>query len=167
MIVGVTGSRDGPTEAQKFSGAFLLGNCATIQLPEYDEITPNELHHGDCIGVDEWAHNLLTSYGFKTVAHPPENRRFRAFCKADECRITLPYLKRNRNIVEECDVLLAMPKTSAEVLRSGTWATVRHARKLGRPVVIVWPDGKATYDRWEWEKPIKERDNENAGIQRP
>ena len=52
------------------------------------------------------------------------------------------YLLRDWDIAEACTELLAAPATFAEVSRgSGTWATVRYARKLHRPVTIVFPDG--------------------------
>jgi hypothetical protein len=46
------------------------------------------------------------------------------------------YLARNDKLVELADRLIAFPKTSKEVLRSGTWATIRRARKKGIPVDI-------------------------------
>ena len=39
------------------------------------------------------------------------------------------------------DTLVAAPKEDEEVVRSGTWATVRYARKAGRVVLVVRPDG--------------------------
>lgn len=54
-----------------------------------------------------------------------------------------PNLVRNKDIVESTDVLLACPK-GPEELRSGTWSTVRLARKQGKRVVIFWPDGSVT-----------------------
>jgi hypothetical protein len=41
------------------------------------------------------------------------------------------YMKRNDVLVAHADVLLAFPKTPQEELRSGTWATIRRARKAG------------------------------------
>ena len=55
-----------------------------------------------------------------------------------------PPLDRNRDIVDACDVLIATPKDFVEELRSGTWATVRYARKQRKPLVIVWPNGETT-----------------------
>lgn len=42
-----------------------------------------------------------------------------------------PYLQRNDALVEHADLLIAFPRTADEVLRSGTWSTVRRARKRG------------------------------------
>ena len=63
---------------------------------------------------------------------------------SDEVRDPLPYLERNRAIVDACDILIACPKGMQEEQRSGTWATVRYARRRDRPIVIVWPDGTVT-----------------------
>ena len=49
-----------------------------------------------------------------------------------------PYLDRNRDIVDACEVLLATPD-GPERLRSGTWSTVRYARKIGKPVEVRLP----------------------------
>jgi hypothetical protein len=44
------------------------------------------------------------------------------------------YMKRNDRIVFHSDILFAFPKTSIEQKRSGTWATVRRARRKGIPI---------------------------------
>jgi hypothetical protein len=46
-------------------------------------------------------------------------------------------LKRDRVLVSAIDILIAAPKIETEHLRSGTWATVRYARPLGLPVVML------------------------------
>ncbi len=53
-----------------------------------------------------------------------------------------PYLARNRDIVNAADVLIAGPGGMEEIMRSGTWATVRYARKKQKPVIIVYPNGE-------------------------
>jgi hypothetical protein len=37
--------------------------------------------------------------------------------------------------------LIAAPAEPEEQLLSGTWSTVRFARKLGKPVFLILPDG--------------------------
>lgn len=100
-----------------------------------------ELHHGDCIEADAEAHEIARALGWHIVGHPPTNPHKRAFCQFDEARPPAPYLVRNRHIVNETTALLATPRSFAEVIRSGTWATIRYARKLGRPVIVIYPNG--------------------------
>jgi predicted Rossmann fold nucleotide-binding protein DprA/Smf involved in DNA uptake len=60
----------------------------------------------------------------------------------DRIYVPRPYLVRNRDIVDVCNLLLATPGGTVEQLRSGTWATIRYARRIGRPVWIVFPNGE-------------------------
>jgi hypothetical protein len=130
MILGFTGAKSRMTPAQ----------VATVRRL-FAELKLHVLHHGDCIGSDEQAHQEAKDLDAWVVIHPPENDTFRAFCKGDEIRPPAPYLKRNLDIAKARDGLIATPRTATEVLRSGTWATVRYARALNRPLWIVLPDG--------------------------
>lgn len=63
---------------------------------------------------------------------------WRDYC--DEAEGSYPYRERNTRIVEQCEVLYAFAaylEADARSRRSGTWMTVRIARKLGREV-HVW-----------------------------
>lgn len=54
---------------------------------------------------------------------------------------------RNGKIVGDCTVMIACPAApegAAESRRSGTWMSVRMARKAARPIWVVWPCGKVT-----------------------
>ena len=96
------------------------------------------LHHGDCIGSDRMAHIIAKDLGFKIHIHPPIDRLKRANMKGDIIEKAYPYLQRNKFIVDACGLIIAMPKNpNEEELRSGTWATVRYARKVGKRVVFV------------------------------
>lgn len=102
----------------------------------------NVLHLGDCIHADEQAYAVAISLGIKTVGHPPDQGRKRAFLQYDEEWPVRPYLHRNDDIAHAgIDGLIAAPEGWVEVLRSGTWSTVRYARKYGRHIWIVRPDG--------------------------
>ena len=57
-----------------------------------------------------------------------------------------PYLDRNKDIVLETQTLVATPAETTEQLRSGTWSTVRYARKLKRPAVLILPDGTIVFE---------------------
>jgi hypothetical protein len=100
--------------------------------------------HGDCIEADAFAHDVVREFTAARIAiHPPLKGDKRAFREGDEAWMPKPYLSRNQDVVRASDMLLAMPHGEEE-LRSGTWSTIRFARKLGRPVVIFWPDGQIT-----------------------
>jgi hypothetical protein len=133
-IVGFTGTRKGLTPAQRQSlEVVLVGEIGLMT---------GEVHHGDCVGADEACHDIALEHGWRIVVHPPTVRTMRAFCQAyDEMLPAKGYIDRNRDIVDDTFVLVACPD-GPETRRSGTWSTIRWARKNGRPVVIVWPDGR-------------------------
>lgn len=106
-------------------------------------LRPFVLHHGDCINADERAHGIALRLGQRVHLHPPDNPSKRAFCEGwTWCDAELPYLERNENIVRITTELVACPREYEMVVRSGVWSTVRKARKLRRPVTIIWPNGE-------------------------
>lgn len=130
MILAVTGSRDGLSQAQRRQAKRLLRNLA-----------PERLHHGDCVGVDSDVHVLAEAMGIPITIHPPDVAARRAFRESGDVREVHPYLLRNRLMVDEVDVLLAFPD-GVERTRSGTWSTVRYAKQSHRRIIICYPDGK-------------------------
>lgn len=90
------------------------------------------------------ADRLAHFQGVKVHQHPPESNEFRAYCRnADKKEAPKPFLERDQDIVDWSEVLIATPsEETGEKLRSGTWATVRMARKKGIPIIIVRPSGK-------------------------
>ena len=129
MRIGFTGTQQGMTPAQR------------SVLTSFLVVHEGELHHGDCIGADAQAHDHAKDFGLVTVIHPPTKADKRAFKEADRVLAPKPYLDRNKDIVRETEMLIAAPATMTEELRSGTWSTVRFARKLGRRVYVILPDG--------------------------
>lgn len=105
-----------------------------------------DFHHGDCVGSDAQAHDIAHFQGLLITIHPPENLSKRAFKSAHTILPPKPYLDRNKDIVDACEVLIATPSGKDELLRSGTWSTVRYARKLGKHILIIFPDGKIKKD---------------------
>ena len=103
---------------------------------------PNEAHHGDCKGADKQFHDIAKSFGYEITVHPPIDDKKRAFCKGDYSTAPKEYLARNKDIVDACDILIATPKSAAEEVRSGTWSTIRYAKKTHKRGVIIFPDGK-------------------------
>lgn len=134
--IGFTGTQRGMTSSQ---AGYLNMDIRSLVNGEMIEF-----HHGDCVGADAQAHDIVRDIpaDFYIVIHPPEFRAKRAFCKGDEILDELPYLTRNKYIVEQTELLYACPGESEEVIRSGTWSTIRYARKLSVPITIIYPDGR-------------------------
>ena len=128
MILGFTGTRDG-TSLKQFGAITAL----------LQETMPSEIHHGGCIGADAGLHAVARKLGIRIILHPPVITKYQVILTADEVRPAEPYLVRNHNIVDEVEGLVACPAQRQEVLRSGTWATIRYARKKGVPVNIIFP----------------------------
>jgi hypothetical protein len=150
VIIGFTGSRSGMTDFQKHELKLILGNGC------------DEFMHGDCKGSDEQANTVALSMGVKMFTiHPPSQHKYRAFCfdmhhTTQINNILTPYittkdgiqvrwypvddfLKRNKRIVDMCDVIIATPKEFRHTIRSGTWATIRYAWKTKKDSIIIIP----------------------------
>jgi len=138
MKVGFTGTQNDLSVAQ-FDLLLLV-------MQELEDMT--EAHHGDCVGADATFSAMVDAMYPNTIVHihPPTVNSKRANCRYDETEEAFSYLTRNKHIVDATDVLLACPKTDEEELRSGTWATIRYARKRGKPIAILWNDGKYIYE---------------------
>lgn len=135
---GFTGTRAGMTREQRSAFGLLMDHHGGEGFMH--QYRP-EFHHGDCIGSDFEAHNIAHMFEWRIVLHPPSNSSQRAFCSADEEREPKPYLDRNKDIVNETAVLIATPGEMEEQLRSGTWSTIRYARKKGKRIIVLYPDG--------------------------
>ncbi|MDB6036035.1 MAG: hypothetical protein JWM16_6373 [Verrucomicrobiales bacterium] len=129
---GFTGTSEGTTSAQRKAFRSFLPTSGMTKF-----------RHGDCVHADCDAHVIVRQVlpAVPIHGHPPIKDAKRANCPFDTMSDPRPYLDRNRDIASECDELLAMPK-GPETPRGGTWYTIRHARSLGKPVTIFWPDGK-------------------------
>ncbi len=128
MKIGVTASRHGSTKRQREETRALLV-----------KLRATELHHGDCVGGDSEVCEIARDLGMRIVSHPPENPTYRAFVDSDESMPEAPYATRNAAIVAAVDILVALPRQQSEVLRSGTWSTVRRAYRDGVEVALILP----------------------------
>jgi len=138
MKIGFTGTRQGMTEAQ----------AATFKEIIYS-LNVAEFHHGDCIGADMDAHNIVSGY-CDIIIHPPINPKYRAFCKANKLLSEKEYKIRNCDIINNSDIVIGIPCKEYEVIRSGTWHALRYARKIKKPIIIIWPAGnieKINFDK--------------------
>lgn len=138
MKIGFTGTRKGMTARQFY---WLWHVLTRVPMLSSDPLM--EVHHGGCVGSDDEFHFLMAErFGsVRIVLHPPVDKRQQADCPSDEVREPKPFLERDHNIVDETNPLIATPKGMTEELRSGTWATIRYARKQGKQVIIIYPDG--------------------------
>lgn len=138
--IGFTGTRKGMTADQY---------CSVVEILGQREPGVWFAHHGDCMGADSDFHRIAASLGAHVVGHIPIDNAMRAFCQVTEFAHPKPYAARNADIVRESDVMIACPAESTEQQRGGTWMTIRMARKAGKPLAIVWPDGRVEKERWE------------------
>jgi predicted Rossmann fold nucleotide-binding protein DprA/Smf involved in DNA uptake len=129
--IGFTGTRQGMSEFQKQTFETVLTAAVLQGDPVY-------LHHGDCKGADAEAHDIALRVGCHVIIHPPVKRIMRAYCQgADMILEPEEYLERDRCIVDATIGLIAAPKSNEEEKRSGTWYTVRYARKMNKRVILL------------------------------
>jgi hypothetical protein len=152
MILGFTGTLRGMTAEQK-----------TVAELRIAGLRPSVFIHGGASGADTDAHHIVVhrlppnSLPHTIEIYPEDSplRRRHRYWQRPEHRIAAKAsgrdfivheagkpLARNLIIVQRCDHLLATPDSREEKLRSGTWATIRYARKAGKPHTIIWPDGE-------------------------
>lgn len=135
MEIGFTGTQIGLKFEQTKSLSTVLN-----KLKSKGNI---KCHHGDCIGADAEFHSFCKALHFYIIIHPPIDSKKRQFCTGyDEIRKEKEYLDRNKDIVDESDVLIATPGEEHEVWRSGTWSTIRYAKKKKKKIIIIYPNGK-------------------------
>ena len=104
---------------------------------------------GCCIGVDALAARATINHGMMVHAVVPAPKKkvdpeWQRYCDTfEECPVhpgwtdSEEYMFRNQRLVDLSQVMIAVPKESYMVQRSGTWATVRRAKHAGLPVFIV------------------------------
>jgi hypothetical protein len=132
MKIAFTGSRQGMTPEQKITFSRLLY-----------EVGAQLLIHGDCIGADADAHGLAMEAGAEVWKRPCNIETQRAFSEGGEI-VAKPEdpLSRNKKIVDDGEQLIACPASFQEELRSGTWSTIRYAKRNNCMITIIWPDGR-------------------------
>ena len=135
MKVGVTGTRHGLSDPQR--------NNLSTWLSTRDV---SELHHGQCVGADEAAHELALEMGYHVVIHPPTVASLTFALEEGDWELLEPeqYLVRNQAIVNSVDMMLVLPHPT---LRSrGTWYTYNLAKRKGVPCVVFYGDGGTVLD---------------------
>ena len=149
MEIGFTSTRRGLAKAQAAGVKDVLSQFVThARLVDEDELV---FRHGACKGGDCEGAHLARELGFWIVGHPGfgVNKKTgkitldqRGVFASDKEMGMFPYLVRNEHIVDKSQYLVGAPHQKNEVKRgSGTWYTIRYARKWKKPIIIVFPDG--------------------------
>jgi len=134
LIIGFTGTRSGMSDKQKKEVA--------AELEELGCNDPDVLYtilHGGCIGADIDFHDMC-SLARKEVfpghsAKDPSDMKHRGeYPRADVIHDSQTHFKRNRDIVDRCDILIATPYNDNQ--EGGTWYTINYALKKGKDVSI-------------------------------
>ncbi len=123
MDVCFTGTRKGMTGYQMQQAAELL-----------QQAEPNRVCHGCAIGADRQFHHLAP-VGIRDLF--PCNAEQLAWARqnvtsGDVIHPVEAPLDRNRRMVDRSVLIIAAPQTLVEEQRSGTWSTVRYARRALR-----------------------------------
>jgi hypothetical protein len=127
--IGFTGTRKGMSLNQKIGLIDILS--------EFGEFN---FHHGACIGADIEADLIARNcYAKQIFIYPSNNLKTRVHCEepGDIVYKEKSPLIRDQDIVNSVSILIAAPKSNIEIIRSGTWTTIRYARKKNIEVVIL------------------------------
>lgn len=147
-----TGTRKGLSNDQLLSLDFIV-----VRLRQQGYTVH---HNGLAIGADTVALYVARKERFYTVGHPvrhkDQNRSLRGMC--NELRpVWGKPIDRNHNMVNESQLVVACPFEKEEQIRgSGTWATMRYAKRKGRSLCVIWPDGSV-----EWNS-VKKVDSQRS-----
>lgn len=141
MDIGFTGNQLGMTNHQYSTVYEMLSDLE------------GKARHGMCVGADKQFHDICRKLGFYIIGHPGVTKTGKAWnradCDVDEIEPELSYLDRNTVIAQSCEYLIATPKEFEEELRSGTWSTIRRARRFDKDLSIVYPDGTVSSE-FKW-----------------
>lgn len=135
-ILGFTGTRLGMTDPQRME----TGNTLNIYRPHHGV-------HGGAPGADLDFHDICLKVGDVRCEVFPARDDLPLWVVETALEVwkVQPPLQRNTDIVNSCTLLLATP-AGKEIVRSGTWATVRYARRQHKHIRLVYPDGRVVQE---------------------
>jgi hypothetical protein len=142
MILSFTGTQRGMTRRQM-----------DLVIAIVETYNPKKVVHGGCIGADADFHELCLSLGVGIIEVWPSDvpdkvAKLRLGNDITTVIIHEPQrpLLRNLDIVAGSDHLIACPAQEDEILRSGTWATVRLSTRYDIPCTVIKPTDAPTAD---------------------
>lgn len=124
--IALTGTRHGMSTLQL--------DAVKLILSDYKNLGAEVFRHGDCPGADVEAAAIAQKLGYDIIIHPGPSG---VGSKANLRHSVLPFLERNRAMVNATQYLLVAPFKNLQIMRSGTWATFRYALKIGCPYTIL------------------------------
>ena len=142
MKIGFTGTRWGVDDNRLKTLKYVV-----------EKLKVSRVGHGMCVGADAQFHKLIRNLNKKVwiKGHPPieQGKFFSNDLDCDEVAEPKEYLDRDRDIVDEAEVMIATPNENVEQKRSGTWYTIRYAKKViksdkgkCKKLYIFLPNGK-------------------------
>jgi hypothetical protein len=147
MLIGFSGSRNGPSPPQRTAFRQVLSGLMQIARAPDQVGEPLIFYHGDCVGWDATAHEDAQAAGLGVILYPPRNRRLRAYCKGAILEMApMDYLPRNREIVDHAEHVIICPDTPEYRIKSGSWYTFNYARKSRKSLILIKPDGSTLFE---------------------
>lgn len=140
LCIGFTGTQEGFNRFQCDALEDYLRRALQYAV---DHSRRPVFRHGECIGADDQASTMARWLGFYVISHPCTIDSKRCWNQqSHEVYQPMPPLDRNKIIVRLSDFMVATPKEEfreQEPVRSGTWATIRYARKMKKHTTILYP----------------------------
>lgn len=128
LIIGFTGTRK----------IWDVDDYRQLELKNLiEKLNPSIVIHGCAYGADTLFHSICKNLSLKIIGYPGF---YNGLPKEDFYFLNenKKPLLRNKDIVRQCDLLIALPiNPLIEEQRSGTWATIRFARKLNKQIIII------------------------------
>lgn len=135
LKIGFIGTRHGMSDVQKKEFKKLVSSKDF-----------QEFHHGMCEGSDEQAHHMVEDIQkVKIIGHPPKAMKTAVSVSCDKVLKVDTFARRNKDIVDSADFLIATPDAK-ERGGSGTWKTVRYARKKKKRIYVIHKNGRITIE---------------------
>lgn len=113
------------------------------------DLTPDQFHHGDIIGMDQGGHGTVRKLlpNCKIHVHPPVRETNMAYCEGDVTHCQLDYTRRDTEILNSIDVLIVctldkVPYGSPK--STGPWVMIERANEIDLPVIIIDEHGNIT-----------------------
>jgi hypothetical protein len=123
-----TGTRKGMTDRQKVEVERL-----------FVELGVSTVYHGVAVGSDEEASLIAQRLGIRTRGFPSNKDEDRSrVAHSDAIEAPGEPLQRNKAMVTRAHLVIACPD-GPERQRSGTWSTIRFAKKEGKKLYVVEP----------------------------